>query len=92
MRMSEKVRDPFFDVVKAAAIMLVVFGHVVGLLSAPNLLPCVFDNVRIGFNMPIFFLIAGWFAWPGIEKRDWRKLLLTLRSYFMPTLFVKKIF
>lgn len=81
-----KSRDQFFDIVKAVAIFLAVFCHVMG-LAPEGVFPQWFNNFRVGVNMPIFFVISGYFLWPAIEKGDWRKLIKHLRSYFQPALF-----
>lgn len=38
-------------------------------------------------NMPIFFVLSGYFAWPMIEAHDWRKLGRSIRSWLQPALF-----
>jgi len=49
-------------------------------------------NFRVGMNMPIFFVISGYFAWRAIEAGDWGKLAQGLRSYFQPALFAGLVF
>ena len=81
-----KGRDPYFDVVKAIAIIMVVFCHVMAI--APfGTFPVWINNFRVGMNMPIFFVISGYFVWPMIESLEWRKLLRNVRSYLMPAFF-----
>lgn len=86
-----KERDPFFDVTKALAIMLVVFCHVAG-MAPQGTFPIALENFRVGMNMPIFFVISGYFAWPTIEAVNWKKLGRHLQSYFQPALFFSCVF
>lgn len=70
-----------FDVAKAFAMFMVVFGHVAG---AAHMFGGRVYNFGIGFKMPIFFFISGYFLWTTIQRGDCRKLLTHLRSYFLP--------
>lgn len=81
-----KTRDPFFDVVKAIAICLVVFCHVAG-IAPEGTFPLAIENFRVGMNMSIFFIISGYFVWPTIASQNWKKLGVHLQSYFQPALF-----
>lgn len=86
-----KERDPFFDVTKALAIMLVVFCHVAG-MAPQGTFPIALENFRVGMNMPIFFVISGYFTWTTIEAANWKKLGRHLQSYFQPALFFSCVF
>lgn len=79
-------RDPYFDIVKAVAISMVVFCHVMSIAPAGTF-PTWINNFRVGMNMPVFFILSGYFAWSTIEAHDWRKLVGNIRSYFQPALF-----
>lgn len=81
-----KVRDPYFDVVKAIAIFMVIFFHV-RWLAPEDMFPIYTNNFRVGMNMPVFFVLSGYFAWPTIEAHDWRKLMRTIRNWYCPALF-----
>ena len=78
-------RDPFFDIVKLLAVFMVVFRHVM-FSSELLLFPIPVANATVGMNMPVFFIMSGWFAWPTIVSSDWRKLGLHLKSYMWPTI------
>ena len=80
------MRNPYFDLVKAIAISMVIWGHVRG-FAAIDMFPTWTDNFRVGMNMPIFFMLSGYFAWPTIEACDWRKAGRTVRGWFQPALF-----
>ncbi len=80
-----KGRDPYFDLVKAVAISMVVFCHVMWIAPAGTF-PLWINNFRVGMNMPIFFILSGYFAWPTIEAHDWRKMCRNIRSYWQPAL------
>ena len=81
-----KQRDPYFDIVKAVAISMVVFCHVMSIAPAGTF-PIWVNNFRVGMNMPIFFMLSGYFAWPTIEAHNWSKLRYNLQSFLQPTLF-----
>lgn len=84
-------RVPFWDVLKFFAILLVVYGHVSGALGCKVLEPWA-SNFRIGMNMPLFFIISGYFAAKTIEKGDWRRLGRHLVGYFWPLAAVSVVF
>lgn len=84
-------RDPFFDVLKFFAMFLVVFGHVYWAFGCKTWMP-YFENFRCGMNMPLFFMIAGYFAARTIENGDWRKLGRHIYGYFWPVAVVSVIF
>lgn len=86
-----KTRDPFFDIVKLLAIFMVVFRHVM-FSSDTMLYPTWVSNATVGMNMPVFFLLSGWFAWPTIATHDWHKLGRHLKSYMWPTVSLIVIF
>ena len=50
-------RDPFFDVVKALAMLLVVIGHTRWAFGCQVGNPAV-DNFIVGMNMPVFFMVG----------------------------------
>lgn len=85
------MRNPFFDVLKFLAIMLVVYGHVVGAFRCDFGQPWI-NNFIVGMNMPLFFMIAGYFAARTIENSDWRKLCKHIYGYFWPVAVVSVIF
>lgn len=66
MTLNNKIRDPFFDIIKASAIYLVILGHV--FLECFNyskfkdgVYSNDFFNVIYSFHMPLFMLISGYF-------------------------------
>lgn len=87
----KKARDPFWDVLKFFAMLLVVFGHV-NVEFPCGILEPYLDNFRVGMNMPLFFIISGYFAAKTIEKGDWRKLGRHLVGYFWPLAAVSVVF
>lgn len=84
-------RVPFWDVLKFFAILSVVYGHVSGAFGCKMLEPYI-SNFRIGMNMPLFFVISGYFAAKTIEKGDWRKFGFHLVGYFWPLATVSIVF
>ena len=80
-------RDQYFDIVKAFAIFLVVFGHVNSVLGLVPF-PVWLGNMTVSINMPLFFIVSGYFCWPTVANGDWRRLGRHLRSYFQPTVVI----
>lgn len=67
------MRNTFFDCTRGLGICLVVFGHVQRGLSDAHLLPANYPFEQIDFtlytfHMPLFFLLAGLYVWPALEK------------------------
>ncbi|CAN7758106.1 acyltransferase [Caballeronia sp. LjRoot29] len=67
------MRNTFFDCTRGLGICLVVFGHVQRGLSDAHLLPTNYPFEQIDFtlytfHMPLFFLLAGLYVWPALEK------------------------
>lgn len=89
--LSNKARDPFWDVLKFLAMLLVVFSHV-NVEFPCGILEPYLDNFRVGMNMPLFFIISGYFAAKTIERGDWRKLGRHLVGYFWPLAAVSVVF
>ena len=85
------MRNPYFDVLKFFAILLVVYGHVAGAFGSAFGRPWL-ENFIVGMNMPLFFIISGYFAAKTIEERDWRKLGKHIVSYAWPTAIVSIVF
>ena len=67
------MRNTFLDCTRGLGICLVVFGHVERGLSDAHLLPANYPFPQIDFtlytfHMPLFFLLAGLYVWPALEK------------------------
>ena len=67
------MRNTFLDCTRGLGICLVVFGHVERGLSDAHLLPANYPLSQIDFtlytfHMPLFFLLAGLYVWPALEK------------------------
>lgn len=67
MEMTEIKREPWVDVIKGIAILLVVFGHVIEacqeavlLNGSLNLLMKSIYNIIYSFHMPLFFFVSGY--------------------------------
>ena len=84
-------RDPYFDVVKAFAMLLVVAGHTRWAYGCQVGNPPI-DNFIVGMNMPVFFMISGYFAAKTIWDGDWRKLAKHIVGYFWPLAVASCIF
>ena len=75
-----KLRDTYFDVVKAIAMYMVVVWHIIEKGNGDG----VIVDFILGANMPIFFVIAGYFAHATVVECKWHKLLQHLRQYYCP--------
>lgn len=85
------MRNPFFDVLKFFAILLVVYGHVGGAFGCSFGSPFI-NNFIVGVNMPLFFALSGYFSAKTIEVGDWKKLGRHLVGYFWPAASISVVF
>lgn len=85
------MRNQFFDVLKFFAIMLVIYGHVSAAFSCEWGRPYV-GNFIVGMNMPLFFIISGYFASKTIVAGDWVRLCKHICGYFWPVAVVSVVF
>ncbi len=70
-------REPWIDNVKALAILFVIIGHSIGLLSLKPESISLLGAWIVAFNMPLFVIMAGWTALYGLERLvDWDSLLV----------------
>lgn len=88
---SASTRDPYFNVLKFVAILLVVYLHVSFSFNTSLGQPYI-RNFIVGMNMPIFFIISGMFAARTIENGDWMRLGKHLLGYFWPVALVSCVF
>jgi fucose 4-O-acetylase-like acetyltransferase len=87
--LSSPERLPWVDATKGLAIILVVFGHVLGGVMARGWVQqggpaLVTYNFIYMFHMPLFFLIAGAFAIDGIRSDPRNALLSRLGTILWP--------
>jgi len=68
MKSAMKIRDTYFDNLKAILIFLVVLGHFTNLNRSIPLIAAI-DNVIFAFHMPIFIFISGYFSKNIISQR-----------------------
>ena len=81
-----KVREPWIDNVKALAILFVIIGHSIGLLSLKPESMSLLGAWIVAFNMPLFVIMAGWTSYKGLERiTDWESLLVFLEKLFERT-------
>ena len=60
-------RNPFYDILKAIAILLVVMGHVIQTFH-PDFKNSGLEMGIIMFHMPLFMAVSGFFFAKSIEK------------------------
>ena len=87
-------RDVLFDLVKCIAMFMVIYGHVTGYRSGFDLstMPSNAANFIIAVNMPLFFMVSGYFSRRLHESKNWRKLAKRLTGYFWPLASIGIIF
>ncbi len=88
--MVESKRDAVFDVVKFFAIVMVVYWHLISM--APSFGDVIRHksaaiNFVLGCNMPVFFVVSGFFARRMLFSCDWLTLGRRMLTYFWPVLF-----
>ena len=77
-------REPCFDLVKVAMMLWVVWGHL-GLYGIVEAEPLIYmANAKIGVNMPVFFVMSGYFAASTFTKKGWSDILARAGSYVWP--------
>jgi len=82
-------RDIVFDVTRFMAMLMVVLWHCIWLSSRHDMVlseGSIVVNFLLGCNMPLFFIISGYFARTIIERGSWKALVLREISYFWPVL------
>ena len=75
-----KEREPFYDVLKALAIILVALGHVVPTFAAPSAIRSCFST---SFSMPLFIAISGYFFAKSAAKKSAAELIRTRFVHIM---------
>lgn len=79
-----KKRQPFFDLVKLTMMLWVVWGHL-GLYGIVDSEASIYmDNAKIGVNMPVFFVLSGYFAASTFERKGWLDIVARAGSYVWP--------
>lgn len=85
--MNRVARDPIYDFLKGVMMLLIIGGHLVGLkVIAPTVKEGVsyFSNFCIAVEMPVFFIISGYFARKTLDDRNIWKILSNLANFIWP--------
>lgn len=79
-------RIPLFDVTKALMMLWVIWGHLglYGIVSIPDGNYPHLLNAKIGVNMPVFFVISGYFAASTFAKGGWSKIAARAVGFLWP--------
>ena len=87
-------RNAAFDLVKLIAMFMVVLGHTIGYRPGFNLATTMSypTNFIIATNMPLFFMVSGYFSDRLHTSLSWRKLIGRLICYFWPLAFFSVLF
>ena len=64
------MRNPVFDVAKFLLMLLVIQGHLGGIVAGSDFGQPYYSNFKDGCAMPLFFVMSGFFAAKTIESRD----------------------
>lgn len=80
------IRLPLFDVTKALMMLWVIWGHLglYGIVSVPEGNYPHLLNAKIGVNMPVFFVISGYFAASTFVKGGWSKVAARAVGFLWP--------
>lgn len=88
---TDRQRNKYLDIVKAVAIICVVFGHCIQYGSGQNYLAngLFFDNVVFkviySFHMPVFMLVSGYLFAFSRDKQNWTDAIVhKIKTLFMP--------
>lgn len=87
--MPNKLRDPLFDLVKAVAMFMVVLSHTISYrigFDFSSMPSRILDFIMV-VNMPLFFMISGFFSRRLHAEGDWGKLANRAISYVWPLAF-----
>ena len=88
-RVAEPVRDCYLDVMRAAAIVLVLIYHVVGM--APADLTAVRSVTQFGgYGVDVFFVLSGWLI-GGLYWREQRRFGDVRFGLFLPRRWIRTI-
>lgn len=87
-------RDVSFDIAKSVAIFMVIYWHTMSYRTGFELSnhPSYAANFIISINMPLFFMISGYFSRNLHESGCWKNLLKRLMFYFWPMFVFKFLF
>lgn len=79
-------RDLSFDLARAIAIFMVIYWHVMSYRYGFDLMamPSLATNFIIAVNMPLFFMVSGYFSRQLHYSSSWGRLGNRLISYFWP--------
>lgn len=81
-----KVRLPLFDVTKALMMLWVIWGHLgfYNIVGIPDGGYPHMANAKIAVNMPVFFMISGYFAASTFAKGSWSKIAARAVGFLWP--------
>ena len=76
-----------FDVAKALVMLLVVGGHIQGngiVANANEWCDPYFGNLTVGLDMPLFFMISGYFSVNSIRNGSWGRIVARTIGFLWP--------
>lgn len=79
-----KKRIVYFDLLKAFAIFLVIWGHAIKHLMDVDSHGVVAFNVIYSFHMPLFMTIVGFFAASSLKSHPWEFLKHKFKQLLLP--------
>ena len=90
-----KKRQPWLDVVKGIAIILVVIGHVGGIYGGQDAAPSfrVLHQFIYSFHMPLFLFVSGYLFRPSLARENVKETALSkFIAYGIPYMFFSVIY
>ncbi len=89
----QEKRNPLFDIIKALMMLWVIWGHLgrYGIVDGADTSTWML-NAKIGVNMPIFFVICGYFAASTFCKSSWEKIVARTIGFMWPQIVFALIF
>lgn len=78
-----------YDVAKAIVMLLVVGGHIQGngiVANANSWCDPYFSNLTVGMDMPLFFMISGYFSASLLNNRSWGRIIARTFGFVWPVL------
>lgn len=96
-RQVQPLRNPVYDILKAFAIFLVIWGHCIQHFLSTGIDNPVF-RIIYAFHMPLFMMISGFFSYKSIQdsftnllSKKARQLLLPCLTWYLLAYLIPKI-
>lgn len=91
----QRPRIVTFDVAKALVMLLVVGGHLQGngiVANTNEWIDPYYGNFTVGVDMPLFFMISGYFSANSLQNGSWGKVIARTIGFVWPVIMFGAIF